>query len=321
MYIMFMLIRRILLISFLLASTISASLVSTTITHAAACNPSDPVGNVSMTANIPDAGEYVVWVRMQVASPTDDVLRLEVNGDTCFRIGSASLPANTWVWVNYIGTSTTNIMKYTFQSAGEVPVKIFSKSYSVKVDKVLFLGSSESCASNGSTPEGDGSNCSSGPATDDGGDGDGGASGGTGSGGGSGSNQGGGSTQPTVTVPAIVAEDPESIESVEYYVDGELVQKSEGPEGFDTSVLENGEYSLTTKVRFKDGSTGETTENLVVSNPPVRFGGVRRWIYRNRTLIYIVSGTIGLSALSYAGYAGYRYVRHRRLYLTHHGLS
>ncbi len=77
---------------------------------AAACNDTGAYGSVTMNVNIPVSGEYVVWARILMAAPSATALLLEVGGNTCYSVGNASLPANTWIWINYQGSTTSNTM-------------------------------------------------------------------------------------------------------------------------------------------------------------------------------------------------------------------
>ena len=276
---------------------------------AAACNPTNPVGNVSLNADIPASGEYVVWIRMQAPAPADEIVRLEVNGDTCYRVGTASMAPNTWTWLNYQGSTTTDIMKYTFTGAGSKSVKVYSKLYDVKVDKVVFIGADEQCSSNNQIPTGDGSNCDAAPLVTVGGESP---------------AVPGGSTPPApspVTTPAVVAANSDNIQQVDYFVDGKLVQTVEGPKGFDTSLIPNGTYELTAKVTYKDGSTAQATENISVTNAPQKFGSVRRWFKQRGTYLMIAFGGVSMLAVAAGTLTLIRYFRHRKMFALHHGLS
>ena len=269
---------------------------------AAACSTSGTIGSVTMSTNIPASGEYIVWVRMQQAVPAaNDVALVEVDGANCFSLGSANNPANTWQWINYQGSSQTATMRHTFSSSGSKSIKVFSKAYDVKIDKIILMGTGEQCASNGATPSGDGANCASGPAVVVGG-----------------SN---GDSTPAPVTPSIVTSNPEKVKRVEYFVNGELVQSADRAEEFDVSGLENGEYTLTTKVTYDDGTTEEVSQAVVVQNDTSLLGMTTRWMYKHRSTIFLVAGGIAAAGVFSGAYFGLRFYKHRKLYLQHHGLS
>ncbi len=113
----------------------------------------------------------------------------------------------------------------------------------------------------GSVPSGDGTNCNTAPVAE--------------------------TNQPPIqqlVTPSIVTAQPDNVAKVEYYVGDELVYASNKAEPLDTSLLENGDYELTTKVTYKDGTTAEETQLLTVANPPQTLGTVRRWARKNKDL-------------------------------------
>jgi len=207
---------------------------------------------------------------------------------------------NTWVWVNYQGSATNDVMKFTAQSTGLKTVLLFGNSDGMLVDKMIFLGSGETCSTNGSIPSGDGSNCSSSASVVD---------------------PGISASDANQTIPTILAENPNDVEKVEYFVNGELIQSSNSAKGFDNSLLENGTYELTTCVTYADGTVVEDVEQIDISNPAELFGGVKRWIRRNTAVtIVIVSALTALGAAA-AIFFGVKMHTHKKLYLIHHGLA
>lgn len=260
---------------------------------AAACSSAGALGSVTLSTTIPAAGEYYVWVRYQSAAQSAGQFLLEVNGDACFSVGSASAPAQTWLWTN-IDTNGSPI-KYSFADTGQKTVVLYGLRQEAKVDKVMFLGTEEQCSSNGSVPNGDGTNCDTGSVA--------GASGGQ------------------TTTPEIVASNPDNVQKIEYYVDGVLVQTTTKPEGFDTTLVENGSYTLTTKVAYKDGTTAEAAQEITVKNPAEFFGSIRRWARKNALVVRVSFAGLSLASLVVPAYYIYMRHRHKKLFLFHHGLA
>lgn len=251
-------------------------------------------GSVTLSASVPKEGEYIVWARYQVPTPAAAALQVEVNNDKCFNIGSTKDTANVWTWTNNEGSAAA-VMRYNFATTGTKSIKINGMQVGAKIDKIILIGSTEQCSTNGSVPTGDGTNCDTGAM----------ASGGS-----------------MITTPEIVSQAPvENVKQVEYFVDGQLVQVSDKPVGFDTSLVDNGNHILTTKVTYSDNTKAEATQQITVNNPPQRFGSARRWLKRHKTLV----NGIGLAVLTASVIAvfvfGLRMYRHKKLFLIHHGLS
>jgi hypothetical protein len=273
---------------------------------AASCNTSGVVGTVNSSISVPASGEYILWVRMLHQSQAQGSMLVEVEGDTCFSVGSNNLPLNQWTWVNYQDSTTTNIMKYTFNSSGSKTVKFLFKNYTTQLDKMIILGSSEICSTNGSVPNGDGSNCALAPAVS------------------SPSSPSNPSTPsvPISTIPESIP--PEEIEKVEYYLNGELVQDSQGAAQLDVSNIEDGNYELTTKITKKDGTVEEIKQAIQVKDNQVlspesstapsdnnkKFDPLALSLF-----VFVVLGS-GIAAFIYI--RKYRY--HQKLYKQHHGL-
>src|SRR4051812_8356070 len=74
---------------------------------AAGCSPSGTLGQLSTTVSIPTTGEYVVWSRIKVPSANNSSYLLGIDGTTCYTVSGASVPANSWAWVNYHDNATT----------------------------------------------------------------------------------------------------------------------------------------------------------------------------------------------------------------------
>jgi hypothetical protein len=272
---------------------------------AASCSTSGVVGTVNSSVSIPASGEYVLWVRMLHQSQAQNTLLVEVEGNTCFSVGSTSLPLNQWTWVDYQSSTPSNVMKYTFNSSGTKNIKFMFKNYTTQLDKMILLGSSEQCNTNGNQPSGDGGNCDSAPAT-------------------SPSNP---STIPTPNVPISTIPEgipPEEIEKIEYFIDGQLVQQTQGAEELDASEIADGNYELTTRVTKKDGSIEETKQSVTIkdnqtlSPESVTETSVEKLklnpiaVVVSLLVIILSTGTIFLYIR--------RYQYHTKLYKQHHGL-
>ena len=272
---------------------------------AASCSTSGVVGTVNSSVSIPASGEYVLWVRMLNQSQAQNSLLIEVEGNTCFSVGSNSLPLNQWTWVNYQGSTTSNIMKYTFNSSGTKNIKFLFKNYTTQLDKMILLGSSEQCGTNGNKPSGDGGNCASAPVA-------------------SPSNP---SNPPATSVPiSTVPENipTEEIEKIEYFIDGQLVQETQGAEELDTTEIKDGNYELTTRVTKKDGSIEEIKQPVVIKDNQTLSQETITEASEGKLKLNPIAVIASLLIITLSAGTIFLYIRkykyHKKLYKQHHGL-
>lgn len=273
---------------------------------AASCSTSGVVGTVNSSVSVPASGEYIIWVRMLHQSQAQSSMLVEVEGNTCFSVGSNNLPLNQWTWVNYQDSTTANTMKYTFSSSGSKNVKFLFKNYTIQLDKMIILGSSEQCNTNGIVPSGDGSNCAQAPAVA------------------SPSSPTNPSTPsvPISTIPGTIP--PEEIEKVEYYINGELVQDSQGAAQLDASNIEDGNYELTTKIIKKDGTVEEIKQSIQVKDNQVLTPESLPELSESNTQLNPLATSVFIAVVLASGIASFIYIRkyryHQKLFKLHHGL-
>lgn len=263
--------------------------------EAAACTNNAQYGQVTLSADIPTAGEYVVWVRLQPATVSSNLLKLEINGNTCYSLGSTTIPAASWTWVNFHGNQQTNIMKYNFTTTGSKAIKLFGLSPNMKIDKIILLGSGEQCASNGVVPIADGGNCASGVMA--------------------------APNEPDEVLPVIVSNNADNVARVEYLINGQTRQTVTGAQPLDIGSIPSGTYELTTKVTLMDGTVIESKESLSLDNPSDMFAGIKMWVEDYRTWVIAALIIVGASAVGAFVFYGMRVLHHRKMYLKHHGLS
>jgi hypothetical protein len=132
---------------------------------------------------------------------------------------------------------------------GANPISIGS-SGEVDVDKVILIGVGELCDSGTSEPVGNGENCKNAPTL---------------------TTSSGSDTKVYPTILSSVS--PESVETVEYRINNQVVQSSSNLEGFDTSLVGGGVYELETRVILNDGSEIVNTSKIDI--PTGATGGAR----------------------------------------------
>lgn len=123
---------------------------------AAACTANTAnMGQVSGSFNIPVAGTYRIWSRIQPdsANAANNSYTLEIDDEICnITVGDATIPANTWSWVDYQNGTTSSKIDVTL-TAGTHTFKAYGREPNVKLDRIVFSGVS-SCI-----PSGTGGNC------------------------------------------------------------------------------------------------------------------------------------------------------------------
>lgn len=253
---------------------------------AAACSNSSNYGVATMTVSVPAAGDYRIWSRMKVPSSAASTYQLEADGNTCWQVGGANVPTNTWTWVDWTGGNSAQKVNYTF-TAGNHTLKLIGSSANVQVDKVILLGAGEQCSDKSTTPTGDGSNCASGPVA---------------------SSTGSGTQGPTTpvssgsTTPSIVEENKTNAAQTSYIVNGKVVQSSSGAAPLDTTKLPDGTYDVQTVVTLKDGTEVQATEIITVKNNKSFFAKYKVIIIVAGVVALVIGVLLALWWLLYRGY-------------------
>lgn len=112
-------------------------------------------GQISGTFTITTSGTYRMWSRLKPSSTTtsNNSYSLEIDSTTCYgNIGDATIPTNTWTWVDYKDGNTSSKTIATL-SAGTHSFKAIGREPGVQLDKILFV-LDPLC-----TPVNDGQNC------------------------------------------------------------------------------------------------------------------------------------------------------------------
>lgn len=237
--------------------------------YAAACANPNNYGSASWTAAIPESGTYEIWARVLVPDTSNDTFQLEIDGANCWQMGGTGITANTWTWINWYNSSMSQLATYTFSTSGNHTVKLVGSATNVQVDKIIFLGTSETCSDGASGPSGTGDNCATASAVT--------------------------TTSPTSpttppstgvvsgpTTPDVVAQYQDTAEQTSYVVDGQVIQTSEGAAALDTSKLADGTYTVEAVVKLKDGTEVKQQYTITVDNDkgwyqtykPYVFGGI-----------------------------------------------
>lgn len=113
------------------------------------------LGSASGSFTVPVAGTYRIWSSMMPSSTNtaNNSYSLELDGTQCIQnIGDATIPANTWTWVDYKDGNSGSKINVTL-AAGNHTYTAYGREAGVKLDKIIFA-SDLACK-----PSGNGSNC------------------------------------------------------------------------------------------------------------------------------------------------------------------
>lgn len=130
--------------------------INPTMTQAACAPLNSDRGVVTQSINVPTAGTYRVWNRVMAPDNTNNSYYLEIDDAICgINVGdSASIPASTWTWLDYKDGATTSKINLTL-TAGNHTFKMIGKEDGVKLDRIILLNATDSCA----PPTATGDNC------------------------------------------------------------------------------------------------------------------------------------------------------------------
>src|SRR4051812_29762180 len=70
--------------------------------------PATTYGQVKQSISFTSAGTYRVWSRIKAPTTANNAYYFQIDNGCAAVVGdAASIPANTWTWVNYTGGNTT----------------------------------------------------------------------------------------------------------------------------------------------------------------------------------------------------------------------
>ncbi|HSX42843.1 MAG TPA: Ig-like domain-containing protein [Candidatus Saccharimonadales bacterium] len=222
----------------------------------AACTaPATDYGKVTASVSVPSAATYRIWSRIMVPDTTNKTYLLEVDGGNCYNVGGGTLTANTWVWVDYQGGTTSSKVQQSL-TAGSHTLKLIGNAAGVKVDRVIAT-SDTAC-----TPTGDGNNCNT-PSD---------------------------MTAPTVTLTApkegasvsgtvtlsATATDNTSVSKVEFYDNTTLITTdttSPYSASWNSTGATNGSHLITARAYDPAGNMGTDSSTVTTKNGDVQLPG------------------------------------------------
>lgn len=144
----------------MMAGSLTLATLAAPANRAQACaNTPDPAkGTSTQTISVQSAGTYRIWSRIKAPDTTNNSYYLQIDGGCSIVVGdSASIPTNTWTWINYQDGSTSSLSTINL-TAGSHQLVTTGREPGVGVDRVELL------ADNTCTPTGTGDNCT--PAVD-----------------------------------------------------------------------------------------------------------------------------------------------------------
>lgn len=240
---------------------------------AAACaNTSEFGTSVLQVPKLPSTNDRVLWVRMQAPNESSKVL-VEVNEADCLEIGGYEYQPGTWAWQAYRDQSGA-VVPLSFDSDSDNVVKVIGVSDGVKVDRILITD-------NSCLPVDFGNNCQNSVSLIE--------------------------DQQAVTALLPPSNDPVSgkvrlsqtpednigeLKQVSYTVNGQVVQTSNAPEYFDTTLIGNGKHTVYITTKLADGNEIREMVDLEVKNPQNAFSPIVRWLKLNKHSLLIGLGIL-----------------------------
>ena len=115
--------------------------------------PSTKLGKATINISVSLAGTYKIWSRMKAKDTSSNSYWLTIDGGCPINVGDlATMPTNSWVWVDYQSGIPTNSVVQQL-SSGTHTLNIIGKEANLKLDK-LILTQELSCV-----PKDLGNNC------------------------------------------------------------------------------------------------------------------------------------------------------------------
>lgn len=118
-------------------TTIGANLLPMSSVQAACSAPAATYGTDTVTYNVPTAGTYRVWSRIQAPDSTNNSYYLQIDGGCAITVGDAAVTPNSLVWVDYQDGLTTSKTNMTL-TAGNHTFVLTGREPDVIVDRVVF---------------------------------------------------------------------------------------------------------------------------------------------------------------------------------------
>lgn len=268
---------------------------------AAACANVSTFGAVDLPVpELSNIQDQSVWVRMQ--GQAGSKILVEVNGTECYEISLQNDSSDSWSWQTL--QDGTQSRKISFSGPNGNTIKLIGVSEGVRLDRVLI-------AESDCIPQDYGNNCQSSvslrtadPQDDP-----------TALPSPSGPVSGSVHISPT-TQNAL----SDRAASVVYRVNGQVIQQEESAEPFDSTLLDNGRYTVHIITTMEDGSVVREMIALDIENPENALTPVVRWAKRNQATLQIAGFALLAIATIYIIFRFITGTRRKRRERTFRGL-
>ncbi len=248
---------------------------------AEACANISSFGAVNLVVpTLPPSDTYAVWIRMQSADSSARVL-VEVNGSECLELGGELAP-NQWVWQTAMRDGQPEHIQLPNRVGNGM--RIVGVQAGVRVDRLLVTR--PDCV-----PQDFGENCAS-PIQLTGGQ------------------------DEHVELLSPPSDKPVSgkilltntpsrlgadLKSVSYAIHGRVLQTSDKPVPFDTTLAENGKYTVNITTTSRGGVITREAAVVEIKNPQNPLSPTVRWLRLNQrsviTALGIVAALLALASL------------------------
>lgn len=259
-------------------------------TSAAACANVSSFGSVTLNVpDLPNDNDQALWVRMQGNS--GQRVLAEINGQTCIELAiPTNVSSDTWTWQTQ--QAGDELVPVSFSSRTNNTIKIIGLDDGVRIDRVLLTALD--CV-----PQDYGNNCQTSvelqtssdediiiltPPSE--------------------------TVQGKVTLSQTPYQQGDRLSSLTYTVNGRSVQTSSDARPLDTTLLENGEYTVYITTETNDGNHIKEMVAVDIQNPENALTPLIRWFKTNTASLKIIG--IGLAVILLVGALVAVITRYRR---------
>lgn len=272
------------------------------VTAAACQNVSDRGAITVQLPSLPSVGTYTIWTLMQIPDAAHNQYQLDVNNDSCYEVGGASVMPASWQWVSSQAGTTTGKVQYNFTSTSGNSMTLIGTQAGVRLDRILVT-------KNTCVPSGNGTNCQSDTVSAVAAD------------------LSGASTVPppsdspvsgSIVPSQTITNDPANVLSVIYVVDSVQIP-AEPNFALDTTLLSNGTHQVVMRISKANGTISNEATTITVNNPQTAFAPFIRWIRLNQHTAVMVSSIVGGVLVFCTLILLVKHIRLQRRLLSFHG--
>lgn len=248
--------------------------------RAAACANVSSFGSIILQVpDLPNDEDQALWIRMQ--GNKDDQVLAEINGTECLEVELKEDTNDQWTWQTY--EKGGELQPIPFDKKAGNTIKLIGLNSGLKIDRVLLTAIDcvpqdfgNNCQTGIDLQTGDGDNVTALASPD-------------------------GPISGKVELSTTPQANKSDLSELKYSVNGQAIQISNQPAPFDTTLLENGQYTVYITTRLNDGTEIKEMIAVDIRNPENALSPIIRWAKLNKSSIKLVSiAVLGLIVLAVA---------------------